>query len=423
MTKTLNVLYGFMSDTIEKSITKEIMLRGYMVNPVKRTTKDLIKEYVKSHPELDVVILKEYLDGGGKYSPIELTELVDDVINLNVVIVLSTNHCGKNEMRELYSAGILNAFFSDAKFGANPDKLADLACSGRTRRKAREYYKINETVPDHINITYEEYLDNYRYLLDSNYGLNIIDRFVTISQMLYPGQMGGFIDALPEKVINILLQYQEFYDIANKIYRLGYSKQSYKKQKNVKKGITPEDINKKIGADAKKKNVEKKVEVTAAEVKVQSKTDAMNLAALEDEEKIIENSDAVEEEMIVEKEVETVKSKKKGLFGKKKQRQKQEDDSIFSQDGDIKFNEEGVEGERISAQDEWEEGNNDVAQDVPGTVSVEDIGDSNIENIHDEGPKVQKEESTVVHTNLEKGQQEIDYSKMSAEELMKLLGN
>ena len=357
MARQLNVLYGFSSDKIQQSITKEMVLRGCSVKSVKMTTKDLIKDYLKNHPETDVVILKEYLDGGGVYSPIELTELVDDVRNVNVVIVLATSHRGKNEMREIYSAGILNAFFSDGKFGANPDKIAELACKGRTRREARNYYKINETVPDHVNLTFEEFNDNYRYLINDQRGMNIINRFVQISHMLYPGQMGAFIDRLPDKVKAILMKYSEFYDIAHKIYKLGYSKMDYKKPKGIKEGITKEAIETELSRASKKKEVEKPQIVAA---KSSSKAPKQEIVY---EEKI--GLERVEEEDVAPSVAEETPppAKKRGLFGskpkakdKKKASRKDADreESIFDQESDVDFELEGIDAEPIGDDDGWD---------------------------------------------------------------------
>lgn len=343
MANCLNVLYGFSSEKIQESITREIVLNGFEVKSVKMTTKNLIADYVKNHPEIDVIILKEYLDGGGKYSPIELTKLVDDVRNVNVVIVLSEKYRGKDAMRELYSAGILNAFFSDGKFGANPDKIAALACKGRTRREARVYYKINETIPDYINLSFEEFTDNYRYLIDDRQGISLIDRFVQISHMLYPGQLGAFIDKLPNTVKSLLLNYSEFYDIANDVYRRGYSREYYKKPKGIKKGITKEQIQEAL---LKKEEVKKSTKEPML-VAVDSSTTVI------DESNNTDYSPTSDEEINVNEEKIEQTKPKKGLFKwrtKKKAKASGADEeenifSIFEQESD--FNLEGIDLEPI----------------------------------------------------------------------------
>ncbi|AOZ97838.1 hypothetical protein [Butyrivibrio hungatei] len=246
----LNILYGFKHETIESSINKEITLRNYTAKSVLRSSKETIKDYIIKHSEVQAVVLKEYLDGGEKYSIREIAELAD-YTKAVIVVVLATTHRGKNEMKDLYSAGILTAYFSDGKFGADPDVIADLIVKGRGRKEARKYYKIDEVIPDHINLTYSEFRECYKFLLSKEEGLNIAERFVTISRWLYPGQMGAFCDALPAKVKEILMQYREFYDIANKAYRLGYAKQKYKMPRGVTCGITPEELQKKLASESK----------------------------------------------------------------------------------------------------------------------------------------------------------------------------
>lgn len=382
MAKQLNVLYGFSSEKIEKSITKEIILRGFNVNSTMRTTKGLIKDYLTAHPETNVVVLKEYLDGGGVYSPLELSELVDNTRNVNVVIVLATSHRGKHEMREIYSAGILNAFFSDGKFGANPDKIADLATKGRTRKEAREYYRITEAVPDYVNLTYEEYRDYYKYLVDNSQGLNIVNRFVNISHMLYPGQMGAFIDKLPDKVKEILMKYREFYAISDKVYRMGYSRQRYKAPKGVKvvEGITKDGVNKELASEMRSAPEVFEpvlVPVSAEDTHMTPKEEVeydepLGLERVDENE---EKAEAEEEKVgrAEEEKKEVGKPAKKGLFGRKKntedsgeaaepkkkapkkakkqKQKKNQEESIFEQESEFDFTAESVGGEPIDEND------------------------------------------------------------------------
>lgn len=376
MANQLNVLYGFSSEKIEKSITKEIILRGFNVNSTMRTTKGLIKDFLNAHPETNVVVLKEYLDGGGVYSPMELSELVDNTRNVNVVIVLATSHRGKHEMREIYSAGILNAFFSDGKFGANPDKIAELATKGRTRKEAREYYRITETVPDYVNLTYEEYRDYYKYLVDNSQGLNIVNRFLNISHMLYPGQMGAFIDKIPDKVREILMKYREFYTISDKVYKMGYSRQRYKVPKGVKvvDGITKDGVNKELVREMKSTpNAFEPVlvAVSAEETHITPKEDIeydepLGLERVDENEEKAEKAEEAEKA----KAEKTMKPAKKGLFGRKKnsedtneavssgkkktkkpKQKKNQEESIFEQESEFDFGVENVGGEPVDVND------------------------------------------------------------------------
>ncbi len=237
--REFNVLFGFKSQKIEDAIMKELQAMGFRVNATMRFSKQMISDYVNSHPELDAIVLKEYLDGGEKYSSKELAELVDNVF-VNVVIVLEQKHRGRDTVKELYSAGILNAFFADGRLGVNPDKLAEACVHSRTRAQAREYYRIKETVVTYDKLVYEEFLDCYRYLLNKEYGVSIMDRFVTITRWLSPMQMASFILTIPESVTEILKGYDEYYDVCWKLYRLRCLDTKIKKTKQTKKGLTPE---------------------------------------------------------------------------------------------------------------------------------------------------------------------------------------
>lgn len=244
--QTINILFGFSVEKVEEAITKELIASGYKVNSTSRTTKVTIKAYIIEHPELDIVILKEYLDeGDGKYTARELTEITDKS-NIRIIYVLEPHHRGKAEMKELFCNGVLDCYFSDGKVGARAGKLANLVLHGRTRGAAKEYYKITEYQPDHDLLTYDEYLDCYTYLADKRYGMNLIDRFVTVSRWLSPPQMASFINTLPDKVREILLKYSEYYDIHHKLYRMGLVSNKLKKPRGAKQGLSSERINKQI---------------------------------------------------------------------------------------------------------------------------------------------------------------------------------
>lgn len=246
--KDFYILYGFKSELSEQGIAKAI--KGYGLNAIGNTryTKEAIKEYVDKNPRLDAVIIKEYLDGGGQYTAKDLRELSDDS-NVNIVFVLGTKHKGREFSKEIYNCGILSAYYTDGRVGASAEKLAELAVKGRTRRQARDYYKIDEKGPNHDILTYEDFRDNYRFLLEKAAGFNIADRFISISHRLTPPQMKQFIDGLPDGAIALLERYEEYYDILYKLKRLGYVRQVPKAPAGVKKGVPKEAYIKKFESE------------------------------------------------------------------------------------------------------------------------------------------------------------------------------
>ncbi len=239
----LNVLFGFKAEKAADSIMRSLSMMGYSVNAVTRETKEEIFDYVSSHPELDVAVLKEYLDGGGELGTEELMDLGDST-KVNIVVVLDARKRGQDSMKDLYAAGILNAYFSDGKTGANADKLANLAVRGRTHKEAREYYHIDRKRPDHKFLSYYEFKDLYRYLINEGRGLNIADRFVALTRWIDESQLAYFIKYLPKNTIDTLCNYKEFVDINNSLYRKRLLDYRYKATDNA--GITPENVGHKM---------------------------------------------------------------------------------------------------------------------------------------------------------------------------------
>ena len=119
--KEIRVLYGFSSERIANSIESAVRSLGYKVTGTMRPTKQMLKEYVESHPKTDAVVIKEYLDGGARYGIEEIVGLADDV-NTNFIVILNPSFRGKDAMKELYAAGILNVIFSDEKKGVKHGK-------------------------------------------------------------------------------------------------------------------------------------------------------------------------------------------------------------------------------------------------------------------------------------------------------------
>ena len=120
----------------------------------------MIKEFIDTHPDLDVVVLKEFLDGGEQYGVEEFIELVQHT-HVRFIILIGENYRGRKEISELYAEGILDALFSDGKVGVDTAKIAELMVMGRTRAEAKKYYRIAKGIPERRKITCEEYRQLY----------------------------------------------------------------------------------------------------------------------------------------------------------------------------------------------------------------------------------------------------------------------
>lgn len=220
--KDIHILYGFSSESIAESISLSLRALGYRIFSVMRPTKQILKEYLEEHGDVDAVILKEFLDGGDSYSIREIVDLVDNVSShCKFIVVMSPSYRGKESVRELYNAGILEVIFSDGKRGIEPDRIAELAVFGRTRKEAREYYKIDRRTIKKQHLTYMEFKEAVNYLSDEREGLNIMDRFEHVTRWFTAEQLASFITSMPAGLLDSLKGFREYYDYHNQLYRKG----------------------------------------------------------------------------------------------------------------------------------------------------------------------------------------------------------
>ncbi|MCR5236037.1 MAG: hypothetical protein K6E34_02400 [Lachnospiraceae bacterium] len=248
--RKIKVLYGFNNDKVMGNIEKALKALGRESLTSIRPNKPMIKEFIDTHPDLDVVVLKEFLDGGEQYGVEEFIELVQHT-HVRFIILIGENYRGRKEIAELYAEGILDALFSDGKVGVDTAKIAELMVLGRTRDEAKRYYRIAKGIPERRKVTCEEYRVLYNYLKDKSKGANLMDRFVTVSRMITPMQMGHFITLLPDGMIRALKKYKEYYELNTYIYRLT-SYQSCQKMKapaNARSGLTREIFEQKMKGD------------------------------------------------------------------------------------------------------------------------------------------------------------------------------
>lgn len=236
--QNIKVLFGFDVLAHEKKVITELRGHGYEVQAHARYTKQLIQEFVNTTPDLDVVIIKEYLDGGGMYSVDEITALVEDN-DVNVVVLLDPYHRGKEFMQNLLNAGITNAVFQENRRGVNPEVIAGLACKKRSRREARAYYRIRDLRVDLDVLNYEQFSEYYQYMMNENYGINGTDRFLTIMKWLSPKRAADFIKKLPEEVIVQLKTTNEFYDVLDELRARGLQPMPGKRPRKISMGIPP----------------------------------------------------------------------------------------------------------------------------------------------------------------------------------------
>ncbi len=324
--RNFKILIGFKWEKTEAGIFKDLKSRDYRVESALRFNKTSIKEYLEKNKDVDACVLKEFLDGGGRWSAKELAELADET-DTNIVVVISRAHKGREFVKELYAAGITSAVFSDGKFGVKPTILTDLAIHRRSKPEAREYYGIRDTVINHGVLCYEDYMDHLRYLTDRTTGLNIVDRFVTLAGWLYPAQMGAFIDGMPDEMLQILTQYKEFFRIYNKLSRMGYVSLKIKAPRNLKTGIPKDKLKEKYGEDNTEKKEENEIEIVPVDIFKDAaieklEDDASYEEEYEDDEDIQIDED--DDDIYAEARREREKRKRKALSKEKRLREKEE---------------------------------------------------------------------------------------------------
>ena len=236
--RRIKVLFGFDVLAHEKKVIVELKGHGYEVQANARYTKQLIQEFVDTTPDLDTVMIKEYLDGGEIYRVDEITALVEDH-DVNVVVLLDSCHRGREFMWTLLNAGITNAVFQENRNGVNPAVMAELACKKRSRREARAYYHIQELRVDLEVLSYEQFSEYYQYLMNEEQGINGTDRFLTVMRWLTPKRACDFIKKLPEEVLVQLKTTSEFYDVLDELRARGLNPVPGKRPKRLSSGIKP----------------------------------------------------------------------------------------------------------------------------------------------------------------------------------------
>lgn len=250
MEKEMKVLCGFRHPPTERMIVKYLESYGYTVSETARYSKVTIKDYLLKNADTDVVFLKEFLEGGERYSGLEISELTDECM-ANFVVIVRPQNKGGEMMKTLYAAGVLNAVFADHRLGVKPEVLARLAVKGRKRREAREYYKIDTPMPDYGTLSFEEYRDLYAFFIeDDGTGSSKIDRFLDLQRMVSPKQLARFIRNIPDKDREYLSRYEEYYDVMDTLRNVGaVTSADYKRPKGkLKKAVTKKTADKVLDA-------------------------------------------------------------------------------------------------------------------------------------------------------------------------------
>ncbi len=234
------ILFGFEDSKLAvNNILKELKSFGIPYETEVKYSKVTIKDFLLTHPDYNVVILKETV-GGSKYTAEELAELADER-EINIIVVLSSEHKGQPYMQTLYSAGIVNAIFQEGRGGGGTAAgIVKLMLQKRSRKEARAYYGI-DTVDVGVlpNETFAYY---YRMLENTEFGVYLIERYLFLASKLSPLQNADFLRRLPRLKVDELSNFSEFHQVLSAIKGVGVDIAKELKIKKPKKFITIDSL-------------------------------------------------------------------------------------------------------------------------------------------------------------------------------------
>lgn len=236
----LKILFGFEDSKLAvNNILSKLKSLGIPYEVTKKYSKATIKDFLQNHPDYGVVVLKETV-GETKYTAEELAELADER-ELNIIVVLSSEHKGQPYMQTLYSAGIVNAIFQEGRTGGGTVAgIVQLMLQKRSRKEARAYYGI-ETV-ELGTLSNDMFAYYYHMLEDREYGMHPIGRYLFVASKLSPLQNADFLRRLPKEVITEFSNFQEFHQVLSAIKGVGVDIAKELKIKKPKKFITVDTL-------------------------------------------------------------------------------------------------------------------------------------------------------------------------------------
>lgn len=212
----MTILFGFDSSQFSSfitAVTQYLRKNGIEVNPVCKLSKQAIRDYIQNNPSVYTVVLTETLKKG-KFTAEELAELTDDR-DMNIIVVLGSNHKGTDYMQTLYAAGITSALFQDGKKGLSASDTCKYIYRKRSRREAREYYGISDRKMELGFLSNGTFAEHYAALSDEQYGETLIERFLMVCQRMSAKQIKDFVRRLDDDTKNELVQYEEFYVVVD----------------------------------------------------------------------------------------------------------------------------------------------------------------------------------------------------------------
>lgn len=226
MGKALKILLGFnlvhksMDKETEDKIRRYLQAQGYEPVFVTRRKKKEIQKYLQDNRDCSHAVLMESADDS-VWTENELADLVDER-NINIVIILTAAKAKQLAyLTTLYAAGITSAVFEYGGHGVPEEEVAELLLRPRSRKAAREYYRIDTKNISVRSLTNEMYNGLIIKLADSEYGVSVIARLINIADSLNPYQMGDFLEKLPSAIMEDISRYAEFGQLVDQLKKSG----------------------------------------------------------------------------------------------------------------------------------------------------------------------------------------------------------
>ena len=236
-TRAIKVLLGFKLKNdkddreTEKKMVNQMKAMGYEPTLYSRNSKKEVQSFLEQNRDCQYVALMETI-GQGSWTQNELADLMDEQ-DLNLVIVLTAARAKQLEyLTTLYAAGITSAIFEPGS-GVPAEEVAELLIRQRSRKAAREYYRIDTKNISIRSLTNEMYNGLVLKLMDPDYGKSLMGRLLVIAGTINPYQMGDFLKKLPDPLIEELSQYAEYGQLVAQLRESGI-KVSYKRPKQYK---------------------------------------------------------------------------------------------------------------------------------------------------------------------------------------------
>lgn len=178
----------------EKMLLKAAQGAGISVAGCERRyTKAGIMQYLDEHPDTDIVVLSEAVEGSSPFTASDYELLSDRHEGVRVIPVLMDERCGTEYVQDVFYSGIYNAVFAS---DADISLVLRLMTSGRSRKEAKVYYKLNN-VDDVAN---DANIDRCaRHIAEAKTQAELGERVLHIHRMLTNEEFGRVLSALSAK--------------------------------------------------------------------------------------------------------------------------------------------------------------------------------------------------------------------------------